>query len=232
MADKEKFSEWIREAKNFDFEAARIENENQELNNESISSRLKVFFEMVRKNREGAAISTGFENLDEILDGGFYPGLYFLGANSSIGKTSFLLQIADNIARGGNGVLFFSLEMSANELIAKSLSRLTLVNDKEIFNSTTHAKTTRGILLGRYNETESELISKSLEQYLEFGGNLFITEGVGDVGIQAIKSKTEDFLKVKKKPPVIVVDYLQILAPYDLKMTDKQNTWCFRILHI
>ena len=134
------------------------------------------------------------------------------------------MQIADNIAQSGNSVLFFSLEMSENELIARSLSRLSMINSMEVYKSATYAKTTRGILLGRYNDTESKLISKSIEQYSVFGENLFITEGIGNVGVQAIKDKTELFLKEKGKPPVIVIDYLQILAPYDLKMTDKQNT--------
>lgn len=235
MNDREKFiawvkdvEKWINEAEFAEFkesENLNIENtDDKSLENEAVSFRLKDFFEVVKKNREGAAISTGFQNLDEILDGGFYPGLYFLGANSSTGKTSFLLQIADNVAQDGSGVLFFSLEMSANELIARSLSRLSMINSMEVYKSTNYAKTTRGILLGRYNDTERELISKSIEQYLEFGGNLFITEGIGNVGVQTIKEKTEAFLKLKGKPPVIVIDYLQILAPYDLKMTDKQNT--------
>lgn len=228
MSDRKKFITWVKDVEKCINESDLGEIGNTDsviLENEAVSFRLKDFFEVVKKNREGSAISTGFENLDEILDGGFYPGLYFLGANSSTGKTSFLLQIADNIAQGGNGVLFFSLEMSANELIARSLSRLSMINDMEIYKSTKHAKTTRGILLGRYNdEAERELISKSVGQYLEFGGNLFITEGIGNVGIQSIKEKTEAFLKLKGKSPVIVIDYLQILAPYDLKMTDKQNT--------
>ena len=228
MRDKKNFIAWINGVEKWIKEAGTLSESdimNRELEKEAVSYRLKDFFEVVKKNREGAAISTGFENLDKILDGGFYPGLYFLGANSSTGKTSFLLQIADNIAQGGNIVLFFSLEMSANELIAKSLSRLSVVNDIELYNSTTHAKTTRGILLGRfYDNTERELINKSIEQYSDFGGNLFITEGVGNVGVQTIKEKAEAILKAKRKPPVIIIDYLQILAPFDLKMTDKQNT--------
>ena len=227
MNDREKFTAWVKgiEADIEEGEILNVENtDSGKLNKESVSCRLKDFFETVRINREGVAISTGFENLDDVLDGGFYPGLYCLGANSSTGKTSFLLQIADNMAQAGNGVLFFSLEMSANELMAKSLSRLSVINSMELYKSTNYAKTTRGILLGRYNDKEREIILRSVGQYSDFGGNLIITEGIGDVGVRAIKAKTEEFLKEKGKPPVIVIDYLQILAPFDLKMTDKQNT--------
>ena len=78
-----------------------------------------------------------------------------------------------------------------------------------------------GILMVR-EETMEEI--RVLIKTSDFGGNLFITEGVGNVGVQTIKEKTEAILKAKRKPPVVIIDYLQILAPFDLKMTDKQNT--------
>ena len=46
-------------------------------------------------------------------------------------------------------MLIFSLEMARNELIAKSVSRITLIKDLEENGSTAHAKTTRGILTGQ-----------------------------------------------------------------------------------
>lgn len=45
-----------------------------------------------------------------MLDGGLYTGLYFIGAVSSLGKTTFTLQIADNLAKQGRDVLCFFLE--------------------------------------------------------------------------------------------------------------------------
>jgi len=41
------------------------------------------------------------------------------------GKTTFALQIADNIARNNNKVIIFSLEQSRFELVSKAISRLT-----------------------------------------------------------------------------------------------------------
>ena len=68
----------------------------------------------------------GFNKLDNLLNGGVPNGLITLGAIPSIGKTTFMLQVADNIASMENTkVLFFSLEMSRFDLISKSLSRLT-----------------------------------------------------------------------------------------------------------
>jgi len=68
------------------------------------------------------AIKTGFGELDAALDGGLYEGLYIVGAISSLGKTTFVLQLADQIAQRGHDVLIFSLEMSRFELMAKSIS--------------------------------------------------------------------------------------------------------------
>lgn len=74
-------------------------------------------------------IKSGFPAFDKALGGGFEAmNVYVLGAESSIGKTSLMLQLADNLSIMGNHVLFFSLEMSKEELMAKSLSRLSFVN--------------------------------------------------------------------------------------------------------
>lgn len=223
MTDKAAFLEWIKDGMNFDFDAAKIENENQEvkeLESETAFNRLENFFETVKTNRQGAAIPTGFENLDAVLSGGLYPGLYTIGANSSIGKTTFLIQIADSIASTGRAVLYCSLEMSANELIAKSLSRLSFINA----GGKQGAKSTIGILHGDYNQAEQKNISRAVKQYQDFSKKIYFNEGVGDIHVSDLKKKVEALTKIHGEPPVLMIDYLQILAPYDLKMTDKQNT--------
>ena len=59
---------------------------------------------------------TGFEKLDEIIDG-FQPGnMYVIGARPSIGKTAFALAVATGIASKGVKTTIFSLEMSADSL--------------------------------------------------------------------------------------------------------------------
>lgn len=213
MSDREAFCRWVRVGKIPISER------------ESVAFRLNDFMATVRQNREGRAIPTGFDNLDKILDGGLYPGLICLGANTSVGKTTIALQLADNVARAGYGVLVFSLEMSSTELIAKSLSRQSLILDMEKYGSTSHAKTTRGILKGIYNDTEKELLGKAIDDYSEWGKRINISEGVGNIGVREITAKVQEYMKAHEgRPPVIVIDYLQILAPFDVRMTDKQNT--------
>jgi len=226
MTDRVNFTAWVRNGENLDFTAVKEENhvvERDSLENESGAQSLNDFAEFVLKNKSGG-ISTGFENLDKLLDGGLYPGLYVIGANSSLGKTTLVLQIADSIAKSGQGVLIFSLEMSRFELIAKTLSRMSFVKSLEEYKSTVYAKTTRSVLLGSYNnEFDSAIIAKAMNEYSDWGRNVYITEGIGNVGVYHVKEKVEEFRKFRNETPVIIIDYLQILAPYSVKMTDKQN---------
>ena len=207
----------------------------------TVAEYLDDFLSELDKSREGQAIPTGFAGLDELLDGGLYPGLYFLGAISSLGKTTLALQIADNIAKGGHGVMIFSLEMSRSELMAKTLSRESLIRDIATHKTTTNALTTRGVLRASFHgyEKRERLIGEAIASYREWGRNLTVVEGVGDIGIKkgkpSIKATLEAYMSEHGgKLPVVVIDYLQIIAPADVKATDKQNidrnvTWLKRL---
>lgn len=66
--------------------------------------------------------STSLGSLDEVLDGGFYPGDYILMASRpSVGKSALALQIAHASAKRGAGVLIASLEMSKMALTRRML---------------------------------------------------------------------------------------------------------------
>ena len=223
MADKEAFIAWVKEEKQ-KLEEEQAE-EREAFERESVAYHLPEFVALVKANRDKPAIPTGFSNLDELLGGGLYAGLYFVGAISSLGKTTLALQIADNVAKAGHGVLIFSLEMARAELMAKTLSRLSFLKSYEIYQSTRYAKTTRGILRGHFPlQEEQEVFAKSLSDYGEWGRNIHVTEGVGDVGVSHVRGKTEEYIKHIGKPPVIVIDYLQILQNPECKysLTDKQ----------
>ena len=58
----------------------------------------------------GAGTKSGYVNLDAVTS--LYPGLYVLGAITSLGKTTFVHQMADQMAKAGHPVLFFSLEQN------------------------------------------------------------------------------------------------------------------------
>lgn len=216
-------------------EERKLEAERRDyLRSETAYGHLREFLDGVQASVNTPATPTGFDLLDkDILDGGLYEGLYCVGAITSLGKTTFALQIADQIAsKTGKKILIFSLEMSRAELMSKSISRLTL---KEVFKdkkSTKLAKTARGITDGDrhkyYSSEESSIICKAIETYgNSYAKNISIYEGIGDIGVIQIREQVEKVVRLFGEAPIVIVDYLQILAPYNeeyIRASDKQNT--------
>ena len=200
---------------------------------ESNLGHMDAFLEAIEKSKTNPAIPTGFSSLDALLDGGLYAGLYVLGAITSLGKTTFALQVADNIAASGHDVIYIALEMSRQELIAKSISRLTwqIASSRGLKGAALkrHAKTVRGILAGKkfrsYSPEELEIMAAAMDKYKsEMGSRVWIHEGVGDIGVWNVRSIIEKHIKITGRLPVLFVDYAQILAPVDMRASDKQNT--------
>ena len=169
---------------------------------------------------------TGFWELDEALGGGLDSGLCFMGAISSLGKTTFILQLADQMAAQGRDILFFTLEMPREELISKSLSRYTLVRSFDEDDTTMGASSNRNILrnFDTLNPRERKCLDEAAADYKQIAGNIYFFEGVGDIGTETIRSCVKEHVELTGKTPIIFVDYLQILAPYSDRLTDKQNT--------
>lgn len=202
--------------------------EREEYMNTSAAAHLQEFIDGISASAATPSIPTGFPALDTVLDGGLYEGLYIIGAISSLGKTTLAMQIIDQIARGGRDCLVFSLEMARSELMSKSISRLTLMAVTQNGGDTRNAKTARGITAGerypRYNAEEVRLIQDAVRSYEEYARRIYIYEGIGDIGAEQVREIVEKHRRITGNSPVVLVDYLQILAPADVRATDKQNT--------
>ncbi|MCQ2572938.1 MAG: toprim domain-containing protein [Treponema sp.] len=228
VKDRISLEENIRGAK--DNILAIIEQQkNQELEEYKATSAafgLKDFISDIEKRFNHDCISTGFSNADLLLDGGFYPGLYVIGAISSLGKTTLALQIADNAAKSGKDVLVFSLEMGKQELIAKSLSRLSYLRTVKWNLDLAYATTTRNLLNGNAIRTkeQAEYMNEALKEYAAYADHIYYHIGIGDIGVEKIKEVIAKHIRVTGNRPLVVIDYLQILAPFDIRATDKQNT--------
>ena len=224
--DKEGLRAAIMEAEQTDREAIEAKREAYKKN--SAAEQLQGFINGITESINTPYIPTGFNNLDRVLEGGLYEGLYILGAISSLGKTTFITQIADQIAQRGTDVLIISLEMARAELIAKSISRHTIIETITTGGNTKNAKTTRGITTGKryanYNPAEIGLIKSAINKYKEYAQHIYIVEGVGDIGAAGVREKVEQHILYTGNTPVVIIDYLQILAPYNDRATDKQNT--------
>lgn len=194
----------------------------------STAAYIQKFMDGIADSVNTPYIPTGFKGLDNILDGGLYEGLYIVGAISSLGKTTLITQIADQIAQSGIDVLIFSLEMARTEIMSKSISRHTLQEVLATGGNIRNAKTARGITTGkkyeRYSNTEIELITSAIKTYADYASHIYISEGIGNIGAAEIREAVKKHISFTGNTPVVVIDYLQILAPADVRATDKQNT--------
>lgn len=167
-------------------------------------------------------ILTGFSQFDKLMGNGLLPEVIILGGQTGTGKTGFVLQIADHIAAAGQDVLYFALEMSRLELISKSISRISYLNDS------TNAVTARDVMFSKYdgNLTDKQLGNlqiSSRKYFSEIGPNMFIHDVAEPVSINEITGIIEKQINQYRKPALIIIDYLQLLAPTDYKYGDKQN---------
>lgn len=189
-------------------------------------NRLQGLLDYINRNEEVEAIPTGFSNLDKVLDGGLYEGLYGIGAISSLGKTTFALQIADYIAQyDKKPVLYFALEMGTYELMTKSISRITFENAQ---GEETLAQGTRSLLKGkwkqRYNKAQYANVMQSFKEYGDFYSDVIIHDGSeARPTIYDISETVNAYVARTGNKPVVIIDYLQILKPTNERGTDKAN---------
>lgn len=172
-------------------------------------------------------VQTGFEGLDNVLGGGLGPGLYVLGAVSSIGKTTFVGQMAEVIATTHHPVLFVTLEQSADEMAAKSVSRWMSERpwpdgkhrDQGAWNlmrpSWRNGPDTDSRTRVRIREA-----CESLER--DLGGRLQYVVGDSEPSVADVSAVAFHMRDRYGVPPVIFIDYLQLLRTPDDSLSTKQ----------
>lgn len=222
-----------------------IEIEKSDYFDESVSNKISDLRNYINASKNDKILSTGFNNLDNILGGGLYEGLYIIGAISSLGKTTFAIQIADYLSSQGHDVLYISLEMSRYEIMAKSISRHTLLLCENKYPKPQYGPVSQiGIMQGRlydgYSPDQKEIIYNAGENYKEESKRLWIYEVSDDLIIDNRSSNNNNNTDNKKRPdiesliknhqkytnnyPVVIIDYLQIITPTSEKLTEKQST--------
>lgn len=182
-----------------------------------------IFDRDVQSYQMCASRVTGYTNLDKQQP--FYPGLYCLGAISSLGKTTFSHQMADQIAAAGNSVLYFSLEQSRFEMFSKSLARGFLISKrerekrgftpKELENLSESYPLPSSIDIRRGLTTDyPDKMAAQIDAYTKaVGDRLCIIDGSFSLTVEDICDLTVAYKKQYGVSPVVIVDYLQIIAP-------------------
>ena len=158
--------------------------------------------------RRADGLRTGYSLLDKALNG-LFPGLYVIGALPGLGKTTFCLQLADQISAAGRDVLYYSLEISRFDLVSKSLARIAAQQT----GLTCLAGETRTALDFRRGRVQPDQLDRARDQYLQTAAQrLTIIEG-RKLDAAAVCDHVRSWMqRHDNRRPVVVVDYLQLLA--------------------
>ena len=149
-------------------------------------------------------VPTGFRDLDKLLSGFQKSDLIILAARPSVGKTSFALDLARNAAiNHAKHVAIFSLEMSAQQLTSRMLSSVSFVDAWKL-------KT------AKLQEDEFARLRDGIDVLSR--APIYIDDQPGN-NIVKMRS-TARRLKSEKGLDMIIVDYLQLMAPTQSKNSD------------
>lgn len=149
----------------------------------------------IKGNSKGiTGVVSGYKKLDEMTSGFQKGDLIVLAARPSMGKTALALSIAAQAAQQDQVVGFFSLEMSAEQLVLRLLSTQSGVGHHHIRNA---------------NVTSDEWVSLTNVAAHLAHMKLFIDD-TAMVNIMELRTKVRK-LKAEQNLGFLVIDYLQLL---------------------
>lgn len=160
-----------------------------------ISGFVKDIAERFNSGEVLTGLSTGFANLDERLCGLQSSEMIVLAARPSVGKTAFALNIAHHIAKGGDGVLIFSLEMS-KELLLQRLICMEGRIDGQLM---------RKAFAGK----------RVIADIVEASGHIcnlpIFIDDTPSINIIELRSKARRHLYLNPNVKLVIIDYLQLM---------------------
>ena len=166
-----------------------------------MDSLLTEAFEEITKLAEQkshmAGVPTGFTDVDNLFHGLRGGDLVILAARPGVGKTSFALNLATNAAKAGTSVAFFSLEMSASQLVQRILCAEARVSLSKI----------RG---GFIADADWGAIADASNRLSKI--DLYIDDTPG-LSILEARAKARRELRHAQGNGLIIVDYLQLMQP-------------------
>ena len=153
--------------------------------------------EAASKNKGSVTgIATGFYDLDYKMAGLQPSDLILIAARPSMGKTAFVLNIAEYVAvKSRVTTAIFSLEMSKNQLVNRILSMNSKVDSQAI----------------RSGELNDEDWAKLMESARVIGESGLIIDDTPGISITELRSKCRKF-KLEHNLGLIIIDYLQLMS--------------------
>lgn len=141
-------------------------------------------------------VSTGFYDLD-YKTAGFQPSdLILVAARPSMGKTAFVLNVAEHAALKANvTTAIFSLEMSKEQLVKRILSMNSKVDSQAM----------------RTGDLQDDDWIKLVESAKLIGNSNLIIDDTPGISISELRSKCRKF-KLEHNLGMVIIDYLQLMT--------------------
>ena len=164
-----------------------------------------------KKSSDVAVLKTALTDLDKKIGGLHKSDLIIIAGRPSMGKTAFATNIASNICmdklnlKKKNNVLFFSLEMSSEQLATRLLSEMSKIPSEKI-------------RTGSISKMDFENLLKSSEKIKNL--SLFIDDSPA-LTLSAIRSRSRR-LKRKDGLDLIIIDYLQLISSESRNLNDNR----------
>ena len=140
-------------------------------------------------------IATGFTDLDYKMAGLQRSDLVLIAARPSMGKTAFVLNLAEYIALHSKvTTIVFSLEMSKEQLVNRLLAMNSRVDSQNI----------------RTGDLKDSEWADLMESARNIGESSLVIDDTPGITISELRSKCRK-LKLEKNLGVVIIDYLQLM---------------------
>lgn len=140
-------------------------------------------------------LPTGFKDLDKLTSGLQPSDLILIAARPSMGKTAFVLNIAQNIAvKEKKAVAFFSLEMSKEQLVQRMLCAEAPIDAQRL-------------RIGELENNDWDKLVRAADRLA--AAPIFIDDTAG-ITVMEMRSKARR-LKIEHDLQLIIIDYLQLM---------------------
>lgn len=162
-----------------------------------------------------APIKTGMRDFDNLLAGGFRPQeLVILGGAPGIGKTAFTQQLFEGIAAQGMPVLYFNLEMSRQQLFARSIARLTSKDGVAVTPAQVTDNSEWTVEQGKAIEAVCRRYAQEVAPFISYNPLAGRPAGLGAI-LATMTAAAEQARRDGTAPPAVVLDYLQLVEGDD-----------------
>ena len=168
----------------------------------------RMFSELKEKflNPKLPGLSSGFKNLDRLTQGFQKSDLIILAGRPSVGKTALSLTLALNIIRNSRlPVIFFSLEMSKEQIMYRILSLETTITQIKLKN-------------GQLEQNDWIKLTKIIKIIAKLP--FFIDEST-PLSIQDLRLKIRAVLLKQTHIGTIIIDYLQLMQISESKIGNR-----------